>query len=302
MKPNLDGVDLKIARANECLAFLDQERAAFLARMAPIVEGYTDPDTGDYVFRIAGDPPPRQLGITTGEFAHALTSSLDNLLRQLILLRGGTHTRDNQFPIIEKDAGAVKNVTRLTNGVSQQDLAYIQSVQPYHVRSHPNAALPKSRWHPLALLSYLNNMDKHQVIPACVAVTRVGTIEGNQTRTAFVNAFDRLDPVTPTLMLTGPGGSIPMMPVFGFILSFHYLDGTPVGYQSTSNSADDAHRTEIVRVLQPDRPNTDMQMNVSPTFDMSFSGRERPMDISDLKVIQQKVVEIVEHFRPEFSV
>ena len=99
-RPGLDGVMLKIRRADECLAFLNDQRAALLEATGNRVVGEFDTAAGDYVFRV-NEEPPLAWGISIGELAHALRGALDNLLWQLVLARGGTPTRATQWPIYE---------------------------------------------------------------------------------------------------------------------------------------------------------------------------------------------------------
>jgi len=102
--PNLIGVDLKLRRAEEHLRFLDAERGKILPIHPDRMVGQHDPQTGDYVVRVEGDPPPPEWGIPISEFAHALRTALDNLLWQLILARGGKPvSRVTQFPIYEEE-------------------------------------------------------------------------------------------------------------------------------------------------------------------------------------------------------
>ena len=89
-KPSLDGVRLKLAEADKHLGLLGAYKIAYCGfpEQRPIV-GHYEPQTGDYVFRVDGEVPPLDAGLAVSVFAHLLRSSLDNLLWQLILARGG---------------------------------------------------------------------------------------------------------------------------------------------------------------------------------------------------------------------
>jgi hypothetical protein len=157
MRPHpLEPIDWRLARADEHLATLDRERDAFLDEKNRRIAGPFEPDTSEYVFRFAGKLPDPRIGLIVGEFGHHLRAALDNLVWQLVLLRGGTPNRDSQFPIYaskqayEGDRGA----PRMLRGVIADDRAAIESIQPFQEGDRAQGSS-------LALLAWLNNVDKH---------------------------------------------------------------------------------------------------------------------------------------------
>ena len=150
-RPGLDGVMLKIRRADECLAFLDDQRRSLLEATGNRVVGEFETGSGDCVFRVTGEPP-LDWGIPIGEYAHALRSALDNLLWQLILARGGTPTKTTQWPIYEDEAKSIAKasgrtkIQAQTDGVLGEDLEFIEGHQPYKMgRSRAVASLRLAR-------------------------------------------------------------------------------------------------------------------------------------------------------------
>lgn len=299
MKPGLEGVDLKIARANQHLTLLETERLALLKRAGGRMIGHIDVESGDYIFCVDGDAPPLSWGIEVGAFAHALRSALDNLLWQVILVRGGMPGKETQFPIYEDESVFREDTKRdrsrarrATEGVKPPDFAFIESTQPFNAGGNATTKKRAAKWHPLALLSYLNNTDKHRFVPASYAAAQMIAPTQGRMRPMLFAAAERI----------GVGMAPHQLYGAGFSFRAYYLDGTqvdPPGQYMLLPNEDDP--TQIVRVVTGARPHTEMYMNPGPSFDISFSDRERPMQILDLIDIRDAVVQVVEHFRPAFG-
>ena len=310
-RPGLDGVMLKIRRADECLAFLDDQRRSLLEATGNRVVGEFETGSGDCVFRVTGEPP-LDWGIPIGEYAHALRSALDNLLWQLILARGGTPTKTTQWPIYEDEAKSIAKasgrtkIQAQTDGVLGEDLEFIEGHQPNKM------GRDLARWHPFALLGHLNNVDKHQVIHAAFAAAAMVPAGGPYAGRPFLQChaaagFIRSGAVNPTPVRTdargnsfhefnfsSAGTSGPKFPLDGSITSRH-------GHvHSYSFEGSDQDPTEVGRAfgVSPNIPNAKMEMDPSFLLDISFSDRERPMTIFDLHDIRAAVQEVVERFRP----
>jgi hypothetical protein len=144
----LEAINWRIERADEHLTTLNRERQIFLAKEDRRIIGHFERDTSEYVFRVNGDPPDPRIGLIVGEFGHHLRAALDNLLWQLVLFRGGSPSRSTQFPIYESRERYLSSRWML-RGISSDDRAVIQSVQPYH-RGREAAHL-----HPLAIIAWL---------------------------------------------------------------------------------------------------------------------------------------------------
>ena len=100
--------------------------------------------------------PDPGIGVIVGEFGHHLRATLDNLLRQLVLLRGGSPTTKTQFPIYESRERYESSRWMLL-GISADDRAFIESVQPFQHGERASKSY-------LSLLTWLNNVDKHRFV------------------------------------------------------------------------------------------------------------------------------------------
>jgi len=308
----IEGVDLKLGRAKQCLALLEYERAALLERQENRTIGQYHPDIGEFVVRVDGDLPDLRWGITAGEFAHALRSALDNLLWALVVRRGGTPTTIHQFPIYEnrtKFEGKPRTKSpkwategeRLTHGVLPKDFAFIEERQPFQLGPDlPN--LPVVQWHPLAMLGYLNNVDKHRFIHVSFSAASVRHAPEGQhvvkfsDSTVIVSEDGDPGPLVPRFLF---GGRLdPSTMVDGFPCLRWSRDGMIITILGPPGSDDPA---EIARVVDAPNPEAEMYVYDAPAIDISFSDRKRPMSVFDLADVLEEVVGIVEHFRPAFA-
>lgn len=305
----LEGIRLKLRRADERLAFLDRQRIALLKRKGNRVVGKFDPN-GDYIFRVPGRLPPLTWGLAVGEYAYYLRTALDNLLWQLVIARGGTPSTGKdgirkigtQFPINEdktdferKSHGSTVAAIQ-TAGVLAEDFTFIQKLQPYH--AGPDLA----KWHPLAMLGYLNNVDKHRYIHAAFASAAIMPTTGQLAGRIFLQGWAadwsrRMGLASGSIIssdnVAGMGG--PALPALdGSIVP---TDGTIFGWNANGSSDDPA---EVLRVTGIRATRRGAKMHVTPGFllDVSFSDRERPMTISDLQDIRATVQKVVDRFGP----
>ena len=199
-KPSLEGIDLRIRRAEDHLAVLNNAVTRFLREKRENIVGEYDPKRGDFVFRTAADRPPLDWGISVGEIAHQLRSALDNLVWDLVILRGNTPGRANQFPIVESHAEWGKVINRNGNalqGTDPSDVKLIEAAQPYQ------RGPEWSRYHPLSLLQFLNNADKHRILHAGFVAMGVH-LPDNQTWIPIGNADEEIKRLFP-------GGQSPPM-------------------------------------------------------------------------------------------
>ena len=314
MEPSLDGVRLKLAQADKHLDLLRAYRIEHVEIRHPSVVGKYETSSGDYVFRVAGEPPPLNAGVEVSVLAHLFRSSLDNALWQLILRRGGTPRttfgpkgsglRPTQFPIYEDKADFDGKAKADTHGVLPVDFAVIERAQPF--KSGPNLA----RWHPLALLGHLNNVDKHRYVHPSFAggvIQRViqpvpgakGIPIGRPYLVAAAGVIRALrDAPKPRY----PGQMIEA-PLMDGLLVAVCEDGSVVGEDGLSFLGSDDDPTEIARVLRikiaPGRE-PKMEMKPSALLDISFSDRERPVTIRDLEDIRAEVRGIAAAFGEAF--
>lgn len=167
----LAGVRAKIDRAIEHLEALHRETQAFRNSEAYAVTGKFESGRSSYVFRLhVLQRPPLRWGVMIGEIVHNLRSALDQLVWQLVKLNGRTPGKWNYFPIIGKRpqagfAGIARGQGKRRGplwGVSDEALACIERLQPYH---GGNGRL-------LGVLERLWNADKHRfLVPTLTAIT-----------------------------------------------------------------------------------------------------------------------------------
>jgi hypothetical protein len=130
-------------------------------------------------FYVPDEVPSPAWGIWLGEIAHHLRSAMDNTVTVLTVRNGAAPIRDNAFPVCLKPSDWRNRVEKkwpnegpLAN-VSRADVELIKGLQPYqsvHLSRDPEGAARK----PLAVLTQVNNADKHAALHgavACIALT-----------------------------------------------------------------------------------------------------------------------------------
>jgi hypothetical protein len=231
----------------------------------------------------------------------------------LVEARQAKPTRDTQFPIFEHETvqkrkggktvtvPVTDEIARLTKGVTRDDRTFIEKSQPYQDGRYA----PR---HPLALLGYLNNTDKHRFIhPAycCAAAQRVfppsviyddqGVVHFEQPRPVPIagGGLSYLD--------QGQVGGFGMQ-VIGMAFPRACNDDVGPVVDDTivlmpRDGSDD--RTEIMHArLTPTGPNPLMEMDRHPAVTVSLSDLKRPVLLWDLVAIRDAVVGILDRFSP----
>lgn len=173
MAGSLEPVWHKVNRA-------DQHRHDFARLVRDLIESdaYSitfefDTDSGWHEFRWkVNDPPPlHDFALVFGDFLSNLRSTLDYLVWQLVLLNGKRPTDRTMFPVVRKrEAWRGVRGDRL-DGVSDLCARKIRQLQPYLRADRPEA-------HPLAVLDYVNNVNKHRVLPVSIVTLDSLRIEG----------------------------------------------------------------------------------------------------------------------------
>jgi hypothetical protein len=171
---------LKLNRANGHLQTLQGEIDAWFESHPYGVTGKYDPGPPEkYILYLRFfDPPPREWGLLIGEFAHNARSALDYLAWQLVKANNKVPTRRTQFPIVFTpwDWQGRNGAGRL-RGASERHIGMVEESQPY---GRPDAdgfyyVTHGLFEHPLALLSFLSNEDKHRVlIVGAAALSSIG--------------------------------------------------------------------------------------------------------------------------------
>ena len=170
MKPAMDGPRAKVNRAREHLRALRNEIDAFLNADPYTPTRETDPENGDYVWRLqVHRHPPVRLGVLIGDVAHNLRSSLDHLAWQLALVQTRTPRQSTEFPIfIDPVSGPGKkgfdpHGRQKIRNLPDPAKKLIEAIQPYSVDARAHGSL-------LWLLQRISITDKHRIILAPLTV------------------------------------------------------------------------------------------------------------------------------------
>ena len=149
---NLEGVNVKIARACESLGFLESDIRGFCEdqRRQLAIELRQEAQVID-------SSPPELLidySIRAGEIAYNLRSTLDHIVWQLVSVNGEKPNRRNEFPIFLEKAECSKKAASKLRGMSPHHRAMIESFQPYRSNNEVGSNL----W----MLHSICNIDKHR--------------------------------------------------------------------------------------------------------------------------------------------
>lgn len=266
----LEAIDWRLERAGEHLAALDTERDAFLDKKNGRIVGHFERDSSEYVFRFEGRLPDPRIGLIVGEFGHHLRAALDNLVWQLVRLRGGSPTWRTEYPIDKSRKRYRRKASRALRGVSADDRAAIERTQPFHHGERASQSY-------LALLAWLNNVDKHRFV-------HIGT------------ALPMRTPIQVSYGRQGENaGQFPWNPIpIGDVKIIE------VDYISSMASDD---RAELARVrIETSEPNPEMEMDRDAPLEISMSDSQQALIIANLKEMRQVVGSIVDGFRPRFDI
>jgi hypothetical protein len=165
----LEGVRLKLERAEHVIDELNQAVIAYLAEQPYEVVGKFERESSEYVLRGKVTKATAYLGVIAGDVVHNLRSSLDHLAWQLALLNTATPYARTQFPIAlspgEFNSRTGQNMIR---DLSAKHQVVIEAFQPYN---GGDPADDSASLAPFALrdLRTLSNTDKHRVLNATAA-------------------------------------------------------------------------------------------------------------------------------------
>lgn len=157
-----EGVNAKVARADDGLASLKDEMNRFCKELRRSVNREIREDTDEQVWIYRGETPKVPFGwsVRIGEILYNLRSALDHLVWQLVLANGQTPGQYNSFPIVSDKSKWDKEKTRKLKGISQRDEEMIRRLQPYT----GGVTLPSFPFDVSAFwaLHTLCNIDKHR--------------------------------------------------------------------------------------------------------------------------------------------
>lgn len=151
------GCFAKIDRASELIDTLSEKMASSFGD-----EWGADPvqseDRTSTDLRIKFPPDlQRFYGVVVGEILHNLRSPLDHLVTHLVEINGGSSTSTHNFPVANGGSDFDNKIGTMLNGVHEDAIEKIRGIQPFDAEGE----LPK---HPLRVLTYLSNQDKHRVV------------------------------------------------------------------------------------------------------------------------------------------
>lgn len=201
--PSLNNANLRLHRAEEHLAELAQVANSVLEAQAAATKVTVPPggmikpgEMGTMFFVESGKTPiPERLSVLVGDVANDLRSCLDYLVAELSELDSGKRGRRTQFPIESTSEGFKGRKRTFLEGVSEEHVQYIESLQPYNEVAWTQA------------LARLSNWDKHTGL---VVVTHDylvgGTIEVGEVTPAGDRQMKSNFEITPALHIQLPDG------------------------------------------------------------------------------------------------
>lgn len=147
-----------------------QRARRHLAELAKIIDDYMSSrpihfhEVGDSVMARVDRPIPDDINVILGDVVHNLRSILDLLVCDLVRANGGSVTRDNAFPIVNKGIQP-NHIRKQLEGLSQRAIKVLTRI------TH------SPQWNEaLLLLHGLDIMDKHNsLVAVCSAIVSVQT-------------------------------------------------------------------------------------------------------------------------------
>ena len=158
----LDDVRARLGRTDENILNMEREIIDFWRQHPNLVHSHLDPKTGDYSTKVGHTPAPARLSVLCGEILFLLRSSLDHIVTQLLIPitppadLDGVLKRSSFPTYTDLKSWQAFDWTKIPD-VSQDVRTAITSYQP----CNRTDGLPPED-HSLAILSSLNNIDKHR--------------------------------------------------------------------------------------------------------------------------------------------
>jgi hypothetical protein len=165
VKPNLDGVELKLSRADSHVTKLKRSLEEALHPDLYTFDVRFDAASGQHRYHVRDLPMiPSDWLLIVGEILFNLRSALDHLAWQLVLLDGGEPNNETKFPIREKPHNKRGDLITVNFKPAVEDskiIAALNACQPY--LGPTGESMPIAR-HPLWQLHKLHNIDKHRLL------------------------------------------------------------------------------------------------------------------------------------------
>jgi hypothetical protein len=176
-QPSLAGPIARIDRADDLVVALGDALEAFVATKPYTIEERPDENPAVRMFVVTSvrDIPTRPR-VIAGEIAHHLRASLDLLAYQLLLKAGvddEERLRNCAFPVItNRDLSKPSDRRKHDDSINAKISGIDQQAYDRIVALHPCAG--NKEWSHLAQIQTLDNTDKHRLLLAAAASTRIG--------------------------------------------------------------------------------------------------------------------------------
>jgi hypothetical protein len=261
----LDGVMLKIQRADEHIRNLNAEVAALINGDTYRLVSEPDTDARECVLRVLGPEPPGRLAVIAGEIVHQLRSILDHLVWQLVIANGGEPSRKHQFPIHDRPQEFRTACERgVIKGISASARSMIEAHQPYK----RGGTIERNFLH---VLREMDNTDKHRSLTVLLALASIRELSIGRRNPRSGEKGESIELVR-------------MSPPAGLI-------------RPTERGAE-------VQRLTFSRPEPDVQVTGKPIVQIAFGDLGALSEQSVIDIVSQlrnKVLGVVEEFRAEFA-
>lgn len=162
----LDGVYIKLARAETHLQAIREAVQPIVDAEADVILGEFDPESKKYVFRAKRDAqPPDWISPVIGDCVHNMRAALDYIIWELVpeSVRVGKYATQIEFPIFIDPSLYASMAPKKIQGVPPGAETAIKCLQPFNgPNCRPNLSLAHPSDKPLARLFALDNWDKHR--------------------------------------------------------------------------------------------------------------------------------------------
>lgn len=195
-------ISVKVARSNEHFHSLDAELAAYIATNPCKVATKRDPETRRLVYYIdTFDPVPVRAAAIAGDVIHNMRCALDHLAHELVLVNGGTPTKQTQFPIFDTSEKYESAKVAAVKGMSDASKDAIDALKPYESGNYL-----------LWRIYRLNNIDKHRQLLLAGASSAGGIEVGGEMweRLKATMPPDTLLPELPPLFIKPANPHFPL--------------------------------------------------------------------------------------------
>jgi hypothetical protein len=167
MSHPLDGCRAKLDRVDKQLSGLEALVSRAILKSGSIAKE-DDVQTGKPVARIRDQvAPDLVISVLIGEIAYNLRSCLDHLMRQMLKPSAGTDESNADFPIFDDRAAYGDLFVIKPNGKPLKGRESLVSLPPAFVAPlnslQPHSA-PQPHEHPLWVLRWINDVDKHRLL------------------------------------------------------------------------------------------------------------------------------------------